>query len=75
MIQLLGGLLMAAAMFGFGWWGRRNACALVPRSFSPYGRARKAQQIRRNATLIQITAGVLLAIVIAGAVVGAVSGS
>jgi hypothetical protein len=73
MIPVLTALALAAGMFSFGTWGRRNADSLVPQAFSAYGKAKKAQQMRRNARLIQVSAGVLALIAVGDLVFSAVS--
>jgi hypothetical protein len=45
----------------------------VPQAFSAYGKAKKAQQMRRNARLIQVSAGVLALIAVGDLVFSAVS--
>jgi hypothetical protein len=62
MIAELLALVLAAGMFAVGSWGRRNADTLVPKTLSAYGRARKAQQMRRNGRIIQVSAVVLVAL-------------
>lgn len=73
MIPVLTALALAAGMFAFGTWGRRNADSLVPQAFSAYGKAKKAHQLRRNARLIQVSAGVLTLLALGNLVLGAVS--
>jgi hypothetical protein len=72
MIPILTALALATGMFAFGTWGRRNADSLVPQAFSAYGKAKKAQQMRRSARLIQVSAGVLALLVVGDLVVSVV---
>lgn len=73
MIPVLSALVLAAGMFVFASWGRRNADKLVPSSFSAYGKAKKAEQMRRNARYIQVTGGILVALAVAHVVIRVVS--
>jgi hypothetical protein len=73
MIPVLTAVVLAAGMFAFGTWGRRNADRLVPQAFSAYGKAKKAQQMRRNARFIQVSAGVLVLLAVGNLVLSAVS--
>jgi hypothetical protein len=57
--DVLLGLVLAAVLFLIGWWGRRNAAALVPPSLSAESRARKERELRRGAFAL-IGLGVLV---------------
>jgi hypothetical protein len=59
-VNLVGSLLLGAAVFLVGVWGRRNAVSLLPPSLPERDRERKVVVYRRGATACQV-AGVLLA--------------
>ena len=59
-VNLIGSVLLGAAVFLVGVWGRRNATSLLPPSLPERDRARKATVYRRGATACQAV-GVLLA--------------
>ena len=69
LIPVVIALVFAASLFAFGCWGRRNAGRLVPTGFSKEGQDRKERQFRRNARIMQLTAGFLVLLVVVSAIV------
>jgi hypothetical protein len=53
-ITALGAFAFAAAFLAVGRWGRRNATALVPSSFSEHARAREERSLRRGARSVTV---------------------
>jgi hypothetical protein len=61
-------LVIAIAMFVFGFWGRRKAATLLGSGPNSKRRARKELQLRRGAVVWQIVAVSFAVIAIAGIV-------
>jgi hypothetical protein len=59
-------LVIAIAMFVFGFWGRRKAAMLLGAGPHNQLRARKERQLRRGAVVWQIVAVLFAAIAITG---------
>lgn len=64
MIPVVIALIFAASLFAFGDWGKRNAARLVPPSIPKSARAKKERQMRRNAKMMQYSAGFLVLLVV-----------
>lgn len=61
MIISVVGILLAAALYLVGKWGRDNAAELVPRVYSREGQRHKAKVLRRGGISCQVFAAMLLA--------------
>jgi hypothetical protein len=61
-------LVIAIAMFAFGFWGRRKAASLLGPGPKNQRRARRERQMRRGAVVWQIVAVFFAVVAIAGIV-------
>jgi hypothetical protein len=57
--------LTAVAMFAIGTWGARNATELIPSVLSEEERAKRARVYKRGARVLQFTAVLFLASLLA----------
>lgn len=64
MIPVVVALFFAAGIFAFGYWGKQNAAQLVPPSLSKAAREKREHQMRRNAVIMQFSAGFLVLLVV-----------
>lgn len=65
-VNLIGSLVLGAAVFAVGGWARRNAAHLPPRTLPADARERRVATLRRGAVVCQVV-GMLLALAGGGA--------